>query len=101
MNGDELISNERREQLGRFGISGDDHYRQNELTRAAICYLVASCVPAVIKAGEIPPSIPPESWPWTTAMFKPDYKNPIPNLIKAGALIAAEIDRLQRAEAGK
>lgn len=33
-------------------------------------------------------------WPWDMKWWKPS-KDPIKNLIKAGALIAAEIDRLQ------
>lgn len=35
-------------------------------------------------------------WPWAAEHFKP-APEPIRNLVKAGALIAAEIDRLQRA----
>lgn len=37
----------------------------------------------------------PKSWPWDVSWWKPS-DNPIRNLEKAGALIAAEIDRLQR-----
>jgi len=33
-------------------------------------------------------------WPWDMEWWKPEY-DPIKNLVKAGALIAAEIDRLQ------
>jgi hypothetical protein len=36
-----------------------------------------------------------EGWPWDEKWWKPST-NPIRNLVKAGALIAAEIDRLQR-----
>ncbi len=32
-------------------------------------------------------------WPWFDG-WKPDLSDPIRNLVKAGALIAAEIDRL-------
>jgi hypothetical protein len=34
-------------------------------------------------------------WPWDPSWWKPS-PDPIRNLVKAGALIAAEIDRLQR-----
>jgi hypothetical protein len=34
-------------------------------------------------------------WPWDQDWWKPS-PDPIRNLVKAGALIAAEIDRLQR-----
>ncbi len=36
-------------------------------------------------------------WPWADEWWKPSQE-PIDNLVKAGALIAAEIDRLQRAK---
>ena len=36
---------------------------------------------------------PPRGWPWEPADWKPD-NDPVRNLVKAGALIAAEIDRL-------
>jgi hypothetical protein len=44
------------------------------------------------KPGEQPPG-----WPWGTSWFKPSGDD-IRDLVKAGALIAAEIDRLQRAD---
>lgn len=34
-------------------------------------------------------------WPWATDWWKPS-DDPITNLVRAGALIAAEIDRLLR-----
>ena len=37
-------------------------------------------------------------WPWDGKWWKPTPDNPIRQLTKAGALIAAEIDRLQRLE---
>jgi len=36
-------------------------------------------------------------WPWDRSCWKPDYEDRVKTLAKAGALIAAEIDRLQRA----
>jgi hypothetical protein len=35
-------------------------------------------------------------WPWDDEWYKPTPKDPIRQLVKAGALIAAEIDRFQR-----
>jgi hypothetical protein len=40
---------------------------------------------------------PASNWPWAPHEFKPTA-DPIPNLVKAGALIAAEIDRLMAQE---
>jgi hypothetical protein len=37
------------------------------------------------------------SWPWDAEWWKPSPDS-VRNLVKAGALIAAEIDRLQRKE---
>lgn len=39
----------------------------------------------------------PAAWPWDKEWWKPS-KDQVRNLVKAGALIAAEIDRLQRKE---
>lgn len=43
--------------------------------------------------GQVNPSTTNPRWPWAREDWKPD-ENPIRNLVKAGALIAAEIDRL-------
>jgi hypothetical protein len=37
--------------------------------------------------------IGPTGWPWLEG-WEPDLLSAIPNLVKAGALIAAELDRL-------
>lgn len=39
----------------------------------------------------------PENWPWSAAAFKPSI-DPLRNLEKAGALLAAEIDRVTLAQ---
>ena len=39
---------------------------------------------------------PPDSWPWDEGDWNP--QDPERDLVKAGALIAAELDRLQRAK---
>ena len=46
--------------------------------------------------GELP--APAHDWPWGSEYWKPS-EDPVRNLVKAGALIAAEIDRLNRAKA--
>ena len=40
----------------------------------------------------------PDDWPWSDKWWKP--KDKIRDLVRAGALIAAEIDRLQRLKEG-
>ncbi|HBR4811081.1 ead/Ea22-like family protein [Klebsiella pneumoniae] len=65
----------------------DDEYEHGELADAAGCYALSSelfdC------AGE-----PPRPWPWPDEWWKPTNRRR--DLVKAGALILAEIERLDR-----
>lgn len=75
---------ERRRQVdveGRLSIH-DDQYVQGQLAQAAACYAVQ---------GEYHF---PENWPWSLTWWKP--KDQRRNLVKAGALILADIERLDR-----
>lgn len=87
--GAERIAAERRRQAEEegFGDDCDDFYTSGELVRAALSYACA--------AG--PESRKPDEWPWPPEWWKPSGR--VRNLEKAGALIAAEIDRLARAAA--
>jgi hypothetical protein len=40
----------------------------------------------------------PKHWPWDLNSWKPSPDNRIKELVKAGALVVAEIERLQRLE---
>ncbi|WP_185185474.1 ead/Ea22-like family protein [Klebsiella variicola] len=81
---------ERKRQVAAEGwTSGhDDEYEHGELADAAGCYALSSelfdC------AGE-----PPRPWPWPDEWWKPTNRRR--DLVKAGALILAEIERLDRA----
>lgn len=81
-----MIAAERRRQV--FGedwsAAHDDQHTDLELVMAAVCY-------ALPHTENVP-----ERWPWQDEEWKPsgDY---IRDLVKAGALIAAEIDRELRA----
>jgi hypothetical protein len=59
----------------------DDTHADNSLSKAAACYAVGSLIPGV--------------WPWGLRFWKP--KNRRRDLIRAAALIVAEIERLDRA----
>jgi hypothetical protein len=86
MSGAELIAAERQRQIDAEGwdAAHDDQHRRGELAAAARCY------------AEQPISWDmPEEWPWDSDWWKPSHEL-TRNLVKAGALIAAEIDRLQR-----
>lgn len=96
MNGADLIKAERKRQVIAEGWSSDhdDSHDLFELTRAAICYARAAAGGGGSKTEE------PGDWPWTHACWKPK-DDEVRMLTIAGALIAAEIDRLLREQAEK
>ncbi|WP_374221855.1 hypothetical protein [Klebsiella variicola] len=81
---------ERKRQVAAEGWTPghDDEYEHGELADAAGCYALSSelfdC------AGE-----PPRPWPWPDEWWTPTNRRR--DLVKAGALILAEIERLDRA----
>jgi hypothetical protein len=77
--GVDLIAAERRRQVDvkDWTSEHDAEHTRGELIRAAKCYLNTS----------------PQGWPWAIPWWKPS-NDPVRNLVKAGALIAAELDRL-------
>ncbi len=97
--GVDLIAKERTRQIEKEGYDAEnDDVYEHQLVRAAQCYLLVSRYPLVKKPNEVLPASPPPAWPWDDEFWKPNTADPIPNLVKAGALIAAEIDRLLRVE---
>ena len=102
MNGAELIAAERQRQIDVEGWTAahDDLHEECELLDAALCYGgVAGSQILDGDGGAEAKEKMLEGWPWDRAWWKPS-SDPIRNLVKAGALIAAEIDRLQRKAAG-
>ncbi|MCO5167894.1 MAG: hypothetical protein M9894_16240 [Planctomycetes bacterium] len=98
MNGVERIAAERRRQVEHEGWTHehDDKHADGELAQGAACYAAAT-VP--LYAGRFP-----IAWPFGPRWDKrpgpsSDVQARIRALEKAGALCAAEIDRLQRAQA--
>lgn len=99
MKGAELIVKERERQISVEGYTkeSDLQYRNGELIAAARGYAgYAQDTLAFERAriNEPTRALFPRDWPWEKKYFKGDDKNPIKDLIKAGALIAAEIDRI-------
>ena len=94
MTGAERIAAERKRQIEVWGydMRHDAQYSPTNtcLAEAADCYLRHYISP-------LPGGVPPAGWPWSDSFWKPS-KEPshIRSLEKAGALIAAEIDRLLR-----
>ena len=89
--GAELIEKERARQISDEGwtVEHDAEHVDGELLYAASCYLEA----VIFCSGERAHRI--TDWPWEESSWKP-HDDPVRNLVKAGALIAAEIDRLTR-----
>lgn len=96
--GIELIAEERRRQISHAGWlpEYDDNHKNGQLAAAGACYsdVAVELVRGVEDFDEIRFNTL-EFWPWDDHWFKPS-PDPVRNLVKAGALIAAEIDRLQR-----
>lgn len=90
----DLIKAERERQIQEEGYNWrhDDKEDCHQLSDAAIVY---AC-PAPLRDQLM------HFWPWDKKYFKPDttymIQGRIRDLIKAGALISAEIDRLLRSE---
>lgn len=101
-NGSTLIANERDRQILKEGWTSehDSQHNREELLDAAKCYITASEACRYSKnnvsydGGYRKGEDVPREWPWNGKWWKPS-DDPIRNLEKAGALIAAEIDRLQ------
>ncbi|MGN3704502.1 hypothetical protein [Achromobacter xylosoxidans] len=81
---------ERQRQISAEGWTPDhdDQYQTGQLASAAGCYAMFT---QAYPAGD-----PVSYWPWSEAWWKPSAE-PRRNLVKAGALILAEIERLDRA----
>lgn len=99
--GAELIATERRRQIEVEGWT-DEHDRIEhggwELVYAAAAYLLQGSGFVAIEGRTYHEDKPliPTIWPWDDQYWKPSPDNRIRELVKAGALIAAEIDRLKQ-----
>ena len=100
LNGIQLIAAERTRQIEdeKYSSRHDDQHNRGEMVGAAIQY--ASLVyTATSDPNHKLSTLPvPMFWPWEEKTWRPS-DDIVRNLVKAGALIAAEIDRLQRAKA--
>lgn len=94
----QLITEERNAQRVRWSEVHDDSHVYGELSMAAAAYAqVASAQMRGASAEEFTADmmIGEGDWPFEADAWKP--REAIDNLVRAGALIAAEIDRIQRA----
>ena len=88
--GAQLIAAERERQKRKEGWTAehDDEHEWSEMALAAVCYA---------RNGGSKAATCPRDWPWDDLWWKPSNDR-VRDLTKAGALIAAEIDRLLRKE---
>ena len=86
--GIELMADERQRHFDEEGWTAehDDLHVKNQLIYAAVSYIMAG-------DGTLVQAY----WPFARSWWKPE-EDGVRNLVKAGALLAAEIDRLQRAK---
>jgi len=86
------IADERDRQLKVEGwtIQHDDTYRHGELARAAACYALTAADSYAFSTL---------AWPWVNSSFKP--KGAHRDLVRAGALIVAELERITRRDAAR
>ena len=101
-NGAEMIATERRRQVEVLGYDDDHDSGQSydALLRAARCYLTSAEATwfgreCVTFDGFRPGDGAPSDWPWRDEEWKPSG-TAVRDLVRAGALIAAEIDRILR-----
>lgn len=102
----EDVLSERKRQVEREGWTPehDDAYTEYELAWAAITYAMAACADSAERAvmdqfgdHSATPGRINENWPWDWKWWKP--KDRRRDLVRAAALIIAEIERLDRAAA--
>lgn len=95
MAGADLIAAERLRQVAEEGRTAehDDEHVDGALGRAALSYLAAA-----VTTGEFGTEAAGEVWPWerTGEPWRHPVGDRVRRLVKAGALIAAEIDRIER-----
>jgi len=89
--------------LDKLSVEGwrpehDDQHRDAEMVRAAMAY--SDVAVTAYWGNDVNRTHANGMWPWDGQWWKPS-PDPIRNLVKAGALIAAEIDRLMRRELKK
>lgn len=100
--GIKAIASERERQLCMEGFSrdSDEQYREGELARAATAYVQLAAMDLQVGSRKhIASQEPPFFWPWAPEWWKPvDARH---DLVRAGALIAAQIDLIDSQAVGK
>lgn len=85
---DVIAERQRQQSVEGWMPEHDDEHCNGELAMAAVCYINETGI--VNRNGG-----KPWGWPWDASWWKPNARRL--NLVKAGALILAEIERIDRA----
>lgn len=85
---DVIAERQRQQSVEGWMPEHDDEHCNGELAMAAVCYINET--ETVNRNGG-----KPWGWPWDASWWKPNARRR--NLVKAGALILAEIERIDRA----
>jgi hypothetical protein len=93
------VAAERQRQITgeQWSTAHDDAHTSGVLATAAACYAIHESNGRIVTQAAWPPKTAPYGWlhwPWDWEWFKP--KDRRRNLVRAGALIIAEIERLDR-----
>lgn len=101
------VMHERRRQITVKGMTPahDDTHATGEMTRGALNYLAAASATMLLRGHRFDGPAPLSDmgrivdWPWSRDWWKPGAVRRM--LVKAAALVVAEIQRLDRADAGE
>ncbi|WP_238368306.1 hypothetical protein [Mesobacterium pallidum] len=86
---DVLAERQRQQDVEGWAPDKDDAYQAGDLANAAACYALTDPIIEAARGA-------PFDWPWSAKWWKPKSRRA--DLVRAGALILAEIERIDRAE---
>lgn len=91
-----LLERQRQIEVENFGPRHDDAHDKGEIAAAAACYAMHACAGSIenkelqLRAWAFMKDL----WPWAQHWWKPTSRRA--SLVKSGAMIIAEIERLDR-----
>ncbi len=94
--GDVLRERERQQDEEGFTEDHDDAHSRGEMAGAGCAYAMVAAAQAMTGSQDAIPADPPPFFMWDRAWWKP--KDQRSNLVRAAALLIAEIERIDRAE---
>jgi hypothetical protein len=97
---DDIVAERKRQiEVEGWDLAHDDKHDMGELADAAAAYTLRPILRKAVVSPYTMNTIFDRIWPWAREWWKPQDRRR--DLVKAGALIVAEIERLDRASAAK